>query len=171
MEFTVNLTTADMARATDYCGVRSGRDHDKWKECDLTPEPGQAVRCPSIKESPLCIECRVKQIVHLGSHDMFIAEVANVLADEQYIDPATGAFDLAKANLLSYSHGKYFDTGKYLGHFGFSVKKKNNLASKVLKNTIQWKKIRKFSISSSWNTSARKKVLNLSHQKTSSATM
>lgn len=124
MEFTVNLTTADMARATDYCGVRSGSDHDKWKECGLTPEPGQAVRCPSIKESPLCIECRVKQIVHLGSHDMFIAEVANVLADEQYIDPATGAFDLAKANLLSYSHGKYFDTGNYLGHFGFSVKKK-----------------------------------------------
>lgn len=124
MEFTVNLTTADMARATDYCGVRSGRDHDKWKECGLTLETGQAVSCPSIKESPLCIECHVKQIVHLGSHDMFIAEVANVLADEQYIDPATGAFDLAKANLLSYSHGKYFDTGSYLGHFGFSVKKK-----------------------------------------------
>jgi len=124
MEFTVNLTTAAMARDTDFCGVRSGRDIDKWAETDLHPEPGVAVSCPSIAESPLSIECRVKEIVHLGSHDMFIADVANVLADEQYIDPDTGAFDLAKANLLSYSHGKYYDTGQYLGHFGFSVKKK-----------------------------------------------
>ena len=124
MEFTANLTTAAMARATDFCGVRSGRDIDKWAETGLHPEPGVAVGCPSIAESPLSIECRVKEIVHLGSHDMFIADVANVLADEQYIDPDTGAFDLAKANLLSYSHGKYYETGQYLGHFGFSVKKK-----------------------------------------------
>ncbi len=124
MEFTVNLTTAAMARATDFCGVRSGRDIDKWVETGLHHEPGVAVSCPSIAESPLSIECRVKEMMHLGSHDMFIADVANVLADEQYIDPDTGAFDLAKANLLSYSHGKYYDTGQYLGHFGFSVKKK-----------------------------------------------
>lgn len=126
MEFTVNLTTAAMARATDYCGVRSGRDCDKWADTGLTPEAGVAVSCPCIKESPLCIECRVKEIVHLGSHDMFIAEVANVLADESYIDPKTGAFDLGRANLLSYSHGKYYDTGEYMGHFGFSVKKKKS---------------------------------------------
>lgn len=124
MEFTVNLTTAAMARATDYCGVRSGRDCDKWADTGLTPETGVAVSCPCIKESPLCIECRVKEIVHLGSHDMFIAEVANVLADESYIDPKTGAFELGRANLLSYSHGKYYDMGEYMGHFGFSVKKR-----------------------------------------------
>lgn len=124
MEFTVNLTTAAMARVTDWCGVRSGRDYDKWTETGLTPEPGVAVRCPSVKESPLSIECRVKEIVKLGSHDMFIADVVNVLADEAYIDPATGAFDLGKANMLEYSHGNYYATGDHLGRFGFSVKKK-----------------------------------------------
>lgn len=124
MEFTVNLTTADMARATDFCGVRSGRDIDKWKATGLHPLPGVAVSCPSIDESPLNIECRVKEIVHLGSHDMFIADVANIIADDRYINPDTGAFNLEQANLLSYSHGKYYGTGPYLGHFGFSVKKK-----------------------------------------------
>lgn len=123
MEFTVNLTTAAMANATDWCGVRSGRDYDKWAMTGLTPAPGVAVACPCIKESPVCIECRVKDIIALGSHHMFIADVVNVLADEQYIDPSTGAFDLAKADLLSYSHGNYYATGKHLGRFGFSVKK------------------------------------------------
>lgn len=125
MEFTVNLTTAAMARQTDWCGVRSGRDYDKWAETGLTPEPGVAVRCPAVKESPLSIECRVKEILALGSHDMFIAEVVNVLADEALIDPKTGKFDLAAANLLIYSHGTYHATGEPLGTFGFSVKKPN----------------------------------------------
>ena len=124
MEFTINLTTASMARATDWAGVRSGADYDKWKETGLTPVPGQKVACPSIAESPLSIECRVKEVVHLGSHDMFIADVVNVLAAEQLIDPVTGAFDLASAGLLNYSHGQYFEQGPALGRFGWSVKKK-----------------------------------------------
>lgn len=124
MEFTVNLTTADMAAATDWCGVRSGRDYDKWKETGLTPVPGVAVHCPAIAESPLSIECRVREVLELGSHHMFVAEVANVLADDRWLDPATGRFDLERANLLIYSHGHYYGTGEHLGHFGFSVKKK-----------------------------------------------
>ncbi len=124
MEFTVNLTTAEMARATDWCGVRSGKDYDKWKETGLTPEKGVAVACPSVKESPLSIECKVRKIMSLGSHDMFIADVVNVLADERLIDPETGAFRLDNANLLQYSHGGYFATGEHIGPFGFSVKKK-----------------------------------------------
>lgn len=124
MEFTINLTTAAMARATDWAGVRSGADYDKWAETGLTPEPGVNVGCPSIAESPLSIECRVREIVHLGSHDMFIAEVVNVLADESLINPETGAFDLASAGLLNYSHGQYFGQGEPLGRFGWTVKKK-----------------------------------------------
>ncbi len=124
MEFTVNLTTAEMAKATDWCGVRSGRDYDKWAETGLTPMPGVAVRSPYIDESPLSIECRVKEIMRLGSHDMFMADVVNVLADNAYINPETGAFDLGRANLLGYSHGNYYSTGEHIGRFGFSVKKK-----------------------------------------------
>lgn len=124
MQFTVNLTTASMAWATDWAGVRSGRDFDKWKETGLTRLPGVVNTCFAIAESPLSIECRVTDIIKLGSHDMFIAKVVNLLADKRYIDPATGTFDLAKAGLLSYSHGKYYELGDYLGHFGFSVKKK-----------------------------------------------
>lgn len=124
MEFTVNVTTADMARATDWCGVRSGLDYDKWAETGLTPEPGRAVACPSVKESPLSIECRVKEIIPLGSHHMFIAEVVNVRADSSLINPETGAFDLASAVPLVYSHGGYYRQGDHIGRFGFSVKKK-----------------------------------------------
>ncbi len=123
MEFTINLTTASMARATDWVGVRSGADYDKWKETGLTPVKGEKVSCPSIAESPLSIECRVKEVMSLGSHDMFIADVVNVLAAEELIDPATGAFDLASAGLLNYSHGHYFGQGEPLGRFGWSVKK------------------------------------------------
>lgn len=123
MEFTINLTTASMAKATDFAGVRSGRDIDKWKATGLTPVKGVKVSCPYIKESPLSIECRVKEILHLGSHDMFIAEVVNVLADSSLIDPATGAFNLEKARLIAYSHGGYYDLGDKLGKFGWSVKK------------------------------------------------
>lgn len=124
MEFTINLTTESMARATDWAGVRSGRDYDKWKETGLTPVKGVKVSSPYIDESPVCIECRVKEIMRLGSHDMFIADVVNVLADDSLIDPATGAFDLGRAGLLNYSHGHYFSQGEELGHFGWSVRKK-----------------------------------------------
>lgn len=124
MQFTVNLTTADMARATDWCGVKSGRDFDKWSETGLTPVPGVNNSCFYVKESPLAIECRVKDIIELGSHHMFIAEVLGVLADEKYIDPETGAFDLAAAGLMAYSHGAYYALGDKLGRFGFSVMKK-----------------------------------------------
>lgn len=124
MEFTINLTTADMAKAVDWCGVKSGRDYDKWQETGLTPVYGHAVRCPYIDESPLSIECRVKTVMPLGSHDMFLAEVVNVIADERYIDPATGAFDIASAGLLNYTHGQYFKQGEQIGRFGWTVKKK-----------------------------------------------
>ena len=124
MEFTINLTTAALARATDWVGVRSGRDYDKWKETGLTPEEGRLVACPSVMESPLSIECRVKEIVHLGSHDMFIADVLCVLADESLIDPETGAFKLERAGMLVYSHGNYYGLGAHIGRFGWSVKKK-----------------------------------------------
>lgn len=124
MEFTINLTTATMARATDWAGVRSGADFDKWRETGLTPAKGVAVRCPHVAESPLSIECRVKEIVHLGSHDMFIADVVNVLAAEELIDPETQAFDLGRAGLINYSHGHYYEQGPEIGRFGWTVKKR-----------------------------------------------
>lgn len=124
MQFTINLTTEAMARATDWVGVKSGRDFDKWKETGLTPVKGVAVSCPYIEESPLSIECRVKTVMPLGSHDMFIAEVVNVIADGKYIDPTTGAFDLGSAGLINYSHGNYYRQGEQIGRFGWTVKKK-----------------------------------------------
>ena len=126
MEFTINLTTVEMARATDWAGVRSGRDYNKWKETGLTPLPGEKVASPTIEESPISIECRVKTIMNLGSHDMFIADVVNVRADSRYIDPETGRFALEKANLLAYSHGFYHSLGDIIGKFGFSVQKKQD---------------------------------------------
>lgn len=123
MEFTINLTTAAMARATDWAGVRSGRDFNKWKETGLTPIPGEKVSCPTIAESPISIECKVKTITRLGTHDMFLAEVINVRADSELIDPATGRFRLEDAGLLAYSHGFYCELGPAIGKFGFSVKK------------------------------------------------
>ena len=124
MQFTVNLTTAAMARATDFCGVRSGRDTDKWRETGLHPYPGVAVECPAVEESPLSVECRVTSVIPLGSHHMFIAKVVNILADEKYMNAETGKFELDKAGLMNYSHGAYFAQGEQLGTFGFSVKKK-----------------------------------------------
>lgn len=124
MEFTLNLTTEALARATDWCGVRSGRDFNKFAEMHLTPHKGVKVMSPYIEESPMCIECRVKEIVHLGTHDMFIADVLNVIADDKYIDPATGAFDMKAANLIAYCHGQYMTLGDEIGRFGWSVKKK-----------------------------------------------
>ncbi len=124
MEFTINLTTEEMARATDWAGVRSGRDYDKWKETGLTPIPGEKVKSPTIEESPLSIECRVKRIERLGSHSMFIAEVLGVRADSRFIDKETGKFDLEKAGLIAYSHGAYHRLGPAIGKFGFSVQKR-----------------------------------------------
>ncbi len=124
LERRMKLTTSDMARATDWAGVRSGRDHNKWKETGLHPNPGEKVKSPTIEESPISIECRVKSVMHLGSHDMFIADVINVRADERYLDADTGKFSLEKAGLLVYSHGHYHEIGKIIGNFGFSVRKK-----------------------------------------------
>lgn len=124
MEFVINLTTEELAYQTDWCGVRSGREYDKFKEMNLTPAKSSVVQAPSIGESPLNIECKVKEILSLGSHDMFIADVVNVRADEQYIDIEIGKFHLEKTKLLAYSHGEYFKIGENIGHFGWSVKKK-----------------------------------------------
>ena len=124
MEFVINLTTKDMAFATDWCGVRSGRDHNKFREMNLTPGKSKMVNAPLIEESPLCIECRVKEIVSLGSHDMFIADVVNIRAEEDYLNKETGKMELAETNPLVYVHGNYFDLGNKIGKFGWSVEKK-----------------------------------------------
>lgn len=124
MEFTLNLTTREMVRQTDWCGVKSGREYDKWQQTGLHPEAGVNVASPSVAESPLSIECKVRDIISLGSHDMFLADVITLLADEQFIDPDTGAFDLARSGLTAWCHGKYYALGQMLGHFGFSIKKK-----------------------------------------------
>ncbi len=123
-EFVINLTTEEMARATDWCGVKSGREFDKFKETGLTPVRGSVVGAPVVVESPLSIECRVVDVKELGSHHMFLAEVVNVQADERFIDGASGEFRLEDAGLLAYSHGHYYGLGEEIGKFGFSVKKK-----------------------------------------------
>jgi flavin reductase (DIM6/NTAB) family NADH-FMN oxidoreductase RutF len=123
-EFTINLTNKEMAFATDWCGVKSGRDFNKFQKMKLTPVKGEMVSSPYIKEAPLCIECRVKEVISLGSHDMFIADVINVLANEQFIDPETDTFNMADADLIAYSHGHYYELGKEIGRFGWTVKKK-----------------------------------------------
>ena len=122
-EFVINLTTEELAYATDWCGVKSGRDTNKWEAMKLTPIQCKEIKAPAIAESPISIECKVKEIIPLGTHDMFIANVLNIIVDEKYIDE-TGLFDLAKAKPICYSHGKYYAVGKELGHFGYSVKKK-----------------------------------------------
>ena len=122
-EFVINLTTDELDFATDYCGVRSGRDVDKFKEAHLTKEPAQFVKAPMIKESPVSIECRVTEVKELGSHHMFLAEVLAVHAQQEYIDK-NNKFQLNKAKPIVYSHGEYLGTGKSLGTFGYSVKKR-----------------------------------------------
>lgn len=124
MEFVINITTEELAMATDWCGVRSGKDYNKFDEMKLTPSPATIVQAPIIEESPLSIECRVKEIMSLGSHDMFIADVVNVKADDKYIDKVTGKFNLEDARPIAYSHGQYYKMGENIGHFGWSVKKK-----------------------------------------------
>lgn len=122
-EFVINLTTEKLAFATDYCGVKSGRDVDKFKEMHLTKEKAKEVQAPLILESPVNIECRVRECRELGSHHMFLAEVVAVHVDETYMDEK-GKFDLNAAGLLAYSHGEYFSLGKKLGKFGYSIQKK-----------------------------------------------
>ena len=122
-EFVINLCSEELAFATDFCGVRSGRDTDKFKEMKLTPERAEIVRCPMIKESPVNIECRVREIIELGSHDMFIADILKVHVDEPYID-RSGRIRLDQASLVAYNHGEYFGLKRQpIGKFGFSVMK------------------------------------------------
>ncbi len=128
-EYVINLTTQRMAKATDFCGVRSGRDMDKFKETGLTLEPASKVKAPLIKESPVNIECRVTEIKELGSHHMFLAEVEAVHVDDRYFD-SNGRFNLNKAGLISYSHGEYYGLGDLIGTFGYSVRKKNKVRKK-----------------------------------------
>ena len=130
-EFVINLTNKELSFATDWCGVRSGKDYDKFKEMKLHKEKGKSVKCPLIKESPVAVECRVKEIVELGSHHMFIAEVLSIDADEKYIDDK-GSFDISKCNLIAYANGGYYPLGKKIGKFGYSVQKKRN--GKKIKN-------------------------------------
>ena len=123
-EFVINLTTKELARATDLCGVKSGRDLDKWEAAGLTREKAEKLRfAPLVKESPVNIECRVKDVHEYGAHHMFVGEVLCVHADEEYLDE-NGRFDLGRAGLMAYSHGEYRELGKVLGTFGWSVKKR-----------------------------------------------
>lgn len=121
-EFVVNLVTKELVFAADYCGVRSGRDVDKFAQTKLTPLPSQAIGAPGIAQSPVNIECRVKQILSLESHDMFLSEVAGVTIDDKYMDEK-GKLHLNESGLAVYSHGEYFELGKKLGKFGYSVQK------------------------------------------------
>jgi len=123
-EFAINLTTAAMAKAVDWCGVKSGREFDKFREMKFTALPAKFIKAPLIGESPVSLECRVKDIRELGTHHMFISEILAVHADPAYFDPKTGFFDLAAAGPLCYCHGHYYQMGKHIGKFGFSVEKK-----------------------------------------------
>ncbi|MBP5259871.1 MAG: flavin reductase family protein [Paludibacteraceae bacterium] len=122
--FVLNLTTEDLSYATDWCGVKSGAEVNKFEAMGLTPVPAQRIAAPVIAESPLNIECEVVEIKELGTHDMFIAKVVNIQADERFIDPQTGAFNMKEANLIAYMHGGYYSIGKRIGKFGWSVQKK-----------------------------------------------
>ena len=122
-EFCINLTNKDLAYATDYCGVKSGKNENKFEKMGLETEKCTKINVPYIKKSPVTIECKVKEIKELGSHDMFIAEVMAVNVDDKYIDE-TGRFDMQKCDLIAYSHGEYYLLGEKLGKFGYSVKKK-----------------------------------------------
>ena len=123
-EFVINLTNKNLAFATDWCGVKTGAKVDKFKEMNLHKEKAKFIKTPLIKESPVSIECKVKQIVPLGSHDMFVAEVLSIDVDDRYIDEK-GAFDISKCDLIAYANGGYYPLGKKIGKFGFSVEKKS----------------------------------------------
>ena len=125
-EFVINLVTGPLTKVMDYCGVKSGKDIDKFEECRLTKAPSRSVNAPSIGESPVCIECQVVQVMHLGSHDMFMARVTAVTVDEAYMDE-NGKFNLNDSDLTAYSHGEYFSLGEKIGKFGYSVQKKKKI--------------------------------------------
>ena len=127
--FAVNLCSSYMARKVDFCGVRSGRDNDKFEKCSFTPEKASAVSVPLISEAPLSLECRVFDIIHSGSHDVFLADIVAVDVSDELIDE-NGRLRIEKASLLSYIHGSYFAQGKKVGSFGYSVKKKNGSKNK-----------------------------------------
>ncbi len=133
-EFVINLTTKDLARSTDWCGVVSDAKYDKFKEMNLHKEKAKFVKCPTIKESPILIECKVKEIKNLGSHHMFISEVLAINVDKKYINEK-GSFDISKCNLISYSNGGYYAQGKKIGKFGYSVKKNKNKRQKNISKT------------------------------------
>ena len=122
-EFCINVTTSDLARAADFCGCRSGKDTDKFAEMKLTPLAASNVSAPIIAQSPVSLECKVVEVKHLGSHDMFIAEIVAVDVDDKYIDDS-GKLNLRQAGVLFYSHGEYFAQGRKLGQMGYTVKKK-----------------------------------------------
>jgi flavin reductase (DIM6/NTAB) family NADH-FMN oxidoreductase RutF len=124
-EFVVNLPSAKQVKAVDYCGVKSGRDTNKWALSGLRPYPSIKIKTPQIQECPVSLECVVKNQVKLGSHDCFMAEIVSVSVNQSFID-STGYFDMQEANLLAYSHGHYYELGKSLGHFGFSIRKKRS---------------------------------------------
>lgn len=122
-EFVINLPTQHLVRTIDYCGVKSGRDTDKFEKCRITPLPAFEISAPAVEECPLHLECRVRQVIELGSHDMFMADIVAVGVNEELINEK-GKLHLAKAGLLAYAHGEYFALGKKLGSFGYSVKRK-----------------------------------------------
>lgn len=131
-EFVLNLPTERLLKAADWCGVRSGRDHQKFTEMGLTPEACSQVSAPQIAECPITLECRVCQIIPMGSHDMFLADIVAVNVDDSLLD-AGGALHMERADLVAYAHGQYFALGKSLGHFGFSVKKKSTVKKEAAK--------------------------------------
>lgn len=132
-EFVINLATEDMVRAVDFCGVKSGRNVDKFKEMNLNTEPASKVSAPILADSPVNIECKVREIVELGSHHMFIADIVGIDAAKELLDDK-GRLALDKAGLLAYAHGEYFALGKKLGSFGYSVKKKGKKIKRKNKN-------------------------------------
>lgn len=138
-EFVVNLVSRQLTKAADWCGVRSGKDFDKFKEMHLTPQKSQKVSAPGIEESPVNIECRVKQIIPLGTHDMFLAEVLCVDVDDAYLNEK-GTLDLKKADLVAYSHGEYFALGEKLGSFGYSVRKTSQGVKKDARSSHKGKR-------------------------------
>ena len=140
-EFVINLTTKELTYATDYCGVKSGRDVDKFKEMKLTKLASEKIKAVAIAESPVNIECKVREVMELGSHSLFIADVVNVRVDGRLLDEK-GRFNLAKSGLIAYSHGRYYELGKELGSFGYSIRKEGKTGNKP-QNTDKEVRIKK----------------------------
>lgn len=144
-EFVINLTNEQLTYATDWCGVKSGKNIDKFAEMKLTKEPANFVKCPMIKESPVSVECRVCEVKELGSHHMFIADVLAINTDEKYIDEK-GSFDISRCDLIAYANGGYFGLDEKIGKFGYSVAKKNTskeISEKIEKKSEDQNKIEK----------------------------